>query len=315
MTGQHVAASLIEGVRTASEGLALRHTATIGGIRCLVLLPQQPPPDEPVFRLAPPAPPSGQHSEPGPGWLQTDWGNILIIKGLPAVTIRAVGLIPAVVIPPGSQHVAFDHAVAGWKQRVQDWLAVTAEGLTDSAGFYAGATYWGSPEYDNELFREPHQAGHRDDPNPSSPWAWTHALDHATAGDQPPLARTLMTTATRAAAAASWRVAIIDAATATEVALTTGLTSRLSVTLSPGDVQRELDRNRMLGRRIALAGSLGMVLPARIQDDLVDHRNAVVHQGTSATGSDASAAIAAAWKVVDQYEPLAPHCQEPPPAD
>lgn len=37
-----------------------------------------------------------------------------------------------------------------------------------------------------------------------------------------------------AATTANWRVAVIDAATATEVALTTGLTARLSATLSPG---------------------------------------------------------------------------------
>ena len=116
MTEQQVAVPLIEGVRTAGEGLALRHTATIGGIKCQVLLPRQPPPDEPFFRLGPPASPSGQHHGPGPGWLQTDWGTILIIKGLIAVTIHAIGLVPDAVIQPGPEHVAFDHAVAGWKR-------------------------------------------------------------------------------------------------------------------------------------------------------------------------------------------------------
>jgi hypothetical protein len=307
MTGQHVAVPLLEGVRTSSDGLALRHTATIGRTQCEVVLPQDPLTDDSVFHLAPPASASGRNL----GWPRTDWGDVLIIFGLPAVTIRAVGLIPEAVIQPGSEHIAFDHAVAGWKHLLRDWLAVSAKGLTESGGFYQGATLWGSPEYDYELFRQPYQPGNRHDPKPSTPWAWAHALDHASAGDQPPLARALMTTATQAAATADWRVAIIDAATATEVALTTGLTAQLSATLSPHDVERRLASARMLGRRIDLARSLGMTLPARIQDDLVKHRNAVVHEGISVTGSNASAAIATAWEVVDQYEPLAPCCQEP----
>ena len=310
MTEQQVAVPLIEGVRTSGEGLGLRHSATIGSTKCMVFLPQAPSPEEPYFRLSPPVSPSGQPG-PDPGWLQTDWGNILIIKGLPAVTIRAIGLIPDVMIQPGSEHIDFDHAVAGWKQLLQDWLAVTAEGLTDSAGFYAGATYWGSSEYDNELFRQPRQAGRRDDPRPSSPWAWTHAIDHATAGDQPPLTRALMMTATRAAATASWRVAIIDAATATEVALTAGLTNRLSAPLSAPVAEAIIDRTRMLGPRIELAKALSMVLPTRIQTDLVDIRNAVVHRGADVTGFQAEAAITVAWEVVNRYEPLDPHCQEP----
>jgi hypothetical protein len=95
---QHVAVPLTEGVRTSGEGLALRHTATIGGTQCQVLLPQHPPTDQPVFRLAPPSP----HR-----WPLTEWGEILITSGLPAVTIRAVGLIPDAVIQPGDQHRAF----------------------------------------------------------------------------------------------------------------------------------------------------------------------------------------------------------------
>jgi hypothetical protein len=121
-----------------------------------------------------------------------------------------------------------------------------------------------------------------------------------------------MTTATRAAATANWRAAIIDSATATEVALTTGLTTVLSATMSSSDVRKKLDGTRMLGNRIALATSLGMTLPAQIQADLVDHRNAVVHQGTNITSAEGSAAIAVSWTVVDQYEPLPPCCQEPP---
>lgn len=54
-----------------------------------------------------------------------------------------------------------------------------------------------------------------------------------------------------------------------------------------------------------------MTLPARIHADLLAQRNAVIHRGTEVTETAAQAAIAAAWELVDEYEPLAAHCQEP----
>jgi hypothetical protein len=230
------------------------------------------------------------------------------------VIIWAVGIIPAgSVIPPGDEHIAFDLAVAHWRHLLRDWLAVAAEGPTDFPDRdYYGATTWGSLEYDDEEipYQSPH-LGSRHGPKRLSALAWSHALGHASAGDQPSLARTLMTTATRAATTANWRVAVIDAATATEVALTTGLTAELSVTLSSGDVKKKLDGTRMLGPRIQLARTLGMSLPARIQEDLVDYRNTVVHKGTDITGAQAKAAIEAAWAVVRQYDPVPAWCHEP----
>jgi len=111
--------------------------------------------------------------------------------------------------------------------------------------------------------------------------------------------------------AANWRVAVIDAATATEAALTAGLVVQLSATLSPGDVTKKLKSNRMLGKRIELAGALNMPLPARIQEDLVDPRNAAMHQGAEVTRDQVKAAITAAWAMVHQYDPL-PSCCHPP---
>lgn len=72
----------------------------------------------------------------------------------------------------------------------------------------------------------------------------------------------------------------------------------------------------MLGPRLALAKDLGMPMPDRIQADLVERRNTVIHQGTAVTGDDAQAAITAAGKLVEQYQPLGGHCQDPtqPPA-
>ena len=67
----------------------------------------------------------------------------------------------------------------------------------------------------------------------------------------------------------------------------------------------------MLGKRIELAKTLNMPLPARIQEDLVDRRNAVVHQGAGMTRDQAKAAITVAWAVVREYDPLPACCHEP----
>ena len=245
------------------------------------------------------------------GWplRSTGWGE----NSSNSVIIRAVGIIPAGTrIPAGDEHIDFDRAAAQWRQLLRDWLAVAAEGPTDWAEDYYGATIWGSSEYDDEeVPYQPHQRGHRYPPQRLSAWAWTHALVHASAGDQPPLARALMTTAIRAAVTANWRVAIIDAATAVEVALTAGMATRLSDEASSRVTKALIDRTRMLGNRIDLAGKLGMPLPPKIEEDLVKLRNSVVHQGANATSADAKAAISAAWTVIREYDSLPACCHGP----
>lgn len=308
MREQHVAARLLEGVHSSAGALTLRHVTTIGGVKCRVLLPG-PHPGWIVTGAGSLTPPYDEHHEQDPTWPKADWGYINDPR---SATIRAVGLIPINArIAPGDELIAFDHAVGRWKHLLRDWLAVTAAGPTDFLEPAWGETLWESPEHDHDLLYANERAGEMRWPQCISRWEWEHSLEHVRSGDQPPLARTLMTTATRAAATGSWRLAVIDAATAAEVALTIGLTARLSAEASPHVAKARIDRVRMLGPRLKLAGDLGMALPATIRADLVEHRNAVVHRGADVTGSHAKAAIAVAWKVVDESEPLPTHCQEP----
>ena len=214
--------------------------------------------------------------------------------------------------PERDEHIDFDHTVAQWRHLLWGWLAVVAQGPTDFPDRdYGGATIWGSSEYDDEeIPYQPSQSGHRRWPQRLLVWAWSHALEHASAGDPPPLARALMTTATRAAGTANWRVAIIDEATATEVALTAGLAALSATLQSPADKKR-IAKTRMLGPLLGLASELGMSLPPKINEDLKDRRNDVVHQGADMTGAHAKATIEAAWAVVRAYDPL-PACWREP---
>jgi hypothetical protein len=303
---QRIVVPLLEGVRTVREALGLDETVMIGGIECRALLPVQG--HWPTFLAGPPAASGDDEQDHGWPLRSTDWGE----NSSNSVIIRAVGIIPAGTrIPAGDEHIDFDRAAAQWRQLLRDWLAVAAEGPTDSAEDYYGATIWGSSEYDDEeVPYQPHQRGHRYPTQRLSAWAWTHALGHASAGDQPPLARALMTTAARAAVAANWRVAIIDAATAAEVALTAGLAA-LSATLQSHKDKERIASTRMLGPLLGLARDLGMSLPPKIDEDLKDVRNAVVHRGADMTSAQAKAAITAAWAVVHQYDPLPACCHEP----
>lgn len=310
MEEQRIVVFLLEGVRTAKDALGLEKTVTIGGITFRAVLPVEGR----WHTLA--APPAGsQDGEQASGWpsLASDtWG-----EKAPNHVIECVGLVlDGATIPPGDEHIAFDHAAARWRQLLRDWLTVAAEGPTDWAEHYYGATAFPGPGYDGDydgldVPYQPAQRVHRRPPRRLFAWEWGHALEHASAGDQPPLARMLMTTAVHAAMDANWRVAIIDAATATEAALTAGLVAKLSATLSPSEVEKKLKSYRMLGKRIELAETLNMPLPAGIREDLVEPRNAVMHEGAGVMDRDqVKAAINAAWTVVRQYDPLPTCCHE-----
>jgi hypothetical protein len=304
---QCIAVPLVEAVHSSGEALTLRHTATIGGIDCCVLLPGPYP--SRISCGMPLTSPFGEHHRQDPDRPELDWGYANDER---SATIRAVGLVPIdTTIPLGDELLTFDRAVGRWKHLLRDWLSVIINGPTDFLVPEWGETIWGSAKHDRELLHAKDDTGELRWPESVSGWQWRHSLQHAGSGDQPSLARKLLTTATRAQATGDWRLAVIDAATAAEVALTTGLTARLTTEASPRVVQVLIERTRMLGPRLDLARDLGMTIPSGIQADLVKHRNAVVHRGTEVTRSDARSAIAAAHKIVDEYEPLTVHCQEP----
>ena len=303
MEEQRIVVFLLEGVRTAKEALGLEKTVTIGGTKYRAVLPVQ---GRWSSLAAPPVgSEDGEHASRWPNLASGAWG-----ENAPNPVIESIGLIlEGATIPPGGVQIEFDHAAAHWRQLLRDWLTVAAEGPTSWAEDYYGATAFPGPGYDGDydgldVPYKPVQRGHRHRPRRLSGWAWGHALEHASVGDQPPLARALMTTAIQAAMVANWRVAIIDAATATEAALTVGLVAELSTTLSPSDVAKKLKSNSMLGKRIKLAGNLKMPLPIKIREDLVHPRNAAMHQGAEVTRDQVKAAIKAAWAVVHQYDPL-----------
>lgn len=119
----------------------------------------------------------------------------------------------------------------------------------------------------------------------------------------PPLAWNLLRDARALQGVGQYRRALIDAATAAELAVIELLDERLQDTEL--DIQKVLlDDNPMLGRKARLLARLGNALPKSFTDDLVTKRNQAVHKGVDPTWDECEAAIQAALVQVKKMFPL-----------
>ncbi|OBK90567.1 hypothetical protein [Mycolicibacter sinensis] len=119
----------------------------------------------------------------------------------------------------------------------------------------------------------------------------------------PPLAWTLLRDARSLKNVRQYRRAVIDSATAADVAVTQLLDDQLSIH-NPQDRPKILKESRMLGSKLHQLSKVGTSLPQSFQDKLVDKRNVAVHEGASITDSECGDAIAEAASVVELAFPL-----------
>ncbi len=104
---------------------------------------------------------------------------------------------------------------------------------------------------------------------------------------------------------------MIHAATTAECALTDGLTLYLSNKLAPEEIKSELNKNKMLGKRLELAQSYGLSVPCNARKFLLEPRNAVIHAGSHVTQSIAWEAVNIASEIVNDFVSFPEHCEEP----
>jgi hypothetical protein len=298
MAGGCMVVPLLDGVHSRADVAAHEYRSKIHQVPCWVLLPGprwtgragellEPPPRE------------------GPWPASADWGMVNAAPPGAFVTFRSLGLVLMGDDDLGEGGIdRMSHAVVRWRRLLRDWLAVLADGPTD---FLAPAdqVVWVDPKPRTTILGDFYW------PTPVSVWQWDHALDHVEKGDEPPLARALLTAANRAAANGDWRAAVVDAATACEVALTAAISAGLSAEASSRVTDALIRRSRMLGARLALAREIGLTVPENTQADLVDCRNAVVHHGADMTEAQAQKAIQVAREILDDHEPLPTDCHEP----
>jgi hypothetical protein len=145
MEEQHGVVFLLDGVRSAKDALGLEKTVTIGGIKCRAVLPVE---GRLSTLVAPPARgEDGEYASRWPDLASGTWG-----ENPSDPVIESLGLIlEGATIAPGNDYVAFDHAAAQWRQLLRDWLTVAAEGPTNWADHYYGATAFPGPGYDGDL--------------------------------------------------------------------------------------------------------------------------------------------------------------------
>jgi hypothetical protein len=123
------------------------------------------------------------------------------------------------------------------------------------------------------------------------------ALDRAPGGP-PPTEWLLIRDGRLALRIGLTRRAVIEASTATELAITKLRQHRLTAT--PGDVVHTLlDGHRMLGKRTALLKRRGGTIPTGCQPGLIDPRNKATHRGTNPPNNDAREALRIASEFVE----------------
>jgi hypothetical protein len=101
-----------------------------------------------------------------------------------------------------------------------------------------------------------------------------------------------------------WRRAVIDAATAAEVAITSWLDNRLN-TAEPQVKTALLGTSLTLGRLHRLYTQLGGALPSGFDNLVVRPRNHAAHRGMALNGEQSAAAIDATSALLDVTTPLA----------
>jgi hypothetical protein len=194
-------------------------------------------------------------------------------------------------------------AIASWEQAVAAWLSVLANGPFEFIAGHTAEVVWGDTVPEVGAYFGNSQTINK--PIVLTAAQWQHAFREVSAENTAPIARLLFVEGLRAMEAARFRSAVVDFATATEVALAKGLLDWLTINSSRVIAEAVLGRTKMLGSLVALAGDLSLSLPPKISRDLVEVRNRVIHGGASIGSRDASNACAIARDVVDRFQPLA----------
>lgn len=134
----------------------------------------------------------------------------------------------------------------------------------------------------------------------------------ALATTKPPLAWTLLRDARALQNADQLRRAVIDAATAAELAATKRIDDLLATETDPKR-RKTLTKARTLGQKADALENVGETLPASFHGDLVDRRNNAVHEGAEVRYPQWESAFRAALELVERVYPLptAPGSSEP----
>lgn len=167
------------------------------------------------------------------------------------------------------------------------WLHETAQGW--SRLNFGDAHHFDSDDPDYEPYS-------RDD--------WEQSVRAVAEDREVPPEWRLLESALRSCRADQYRVAVLDAATATELVLADLVRSELRQEKRSGVVSAIESRLRSIGEKARFLNACGVPLPANLQADLADLRNQVIHRDRAPTPLGAAVAVNLARTVLREFSPL-----------
>ncbi len=207
-------------------------------------------------------------------------------------------------------------SIDGWYSLLRDWVEVLTEqdlehehpypsvlgraAVETAAWIYRGGSP-SSPQYD---FFNPPGIIRMPGGDPLTRSLWQTAVRRANAGTSPPDAYLLLRDARAALHRQVTRRVVLDTATAVEVVLVPLLDDRISRSLGSAASMTLLPKRQPISAKIPILQSIGVTLPATLQDDVFGLRNRVIHNGYSPTIAEARAALQTGTAAVAQHCPL-----------
>ena len=302
--------SLDNGFVAEPELTELTFATRVTGHQATVHLPSVPSPVRAPAQLGPPTTGSTTSGEPS-----EEWGEVHHTKSGKASSVVVSRLVLTAVLAGNDMGVensalSICEDMARWRQDLQTWLeVVTGQHLTTVG--HRRTEYIG---YESPIWRI-------SEDRKMKPYSFPATIDIAqgfvrgvtpeildkclqlAADGPPPLAWVLLRDARSLADVRQYRRAVIDAATAAELAVTAMLDVRLAST--EAKVREALvEAHRMLGRKMDLLKSLGNPLPPRFEPELVKPRNRAVHDARPVNEGGCRSAINMAASVVETAIPL-----------
>lgn len=297
---ERVALRLPYAVYTAAEVLAQSFEFRIGNFEGNMWAPAPWTPGQAKSRLSPPPGAFDWCDHPNSS-SPVDWGYR---NSESAATIRTVCLDfehPDADAGDSRFPWQFPKDAWEWATTLHAWLSVLSSGPTDLVGnsfltwmdweievdyLSADQSSWVSPE------------------TPLTLDQWKFAVVKANENQQAPAPLTLIAAAQRAVAEGDPRSAVIDGATAVELALIAAIQKMLTAEGVREEVQKALLKRKTLGGLVDLAKKLGIVLPAETSTDIVGTRNKVVHSSATLSDAEVGKALNLASTIVSTNYPL-----------
>ncbi|MER6765560.1 MULTISPECIES: hypothetical protein [Amycolatopsis] len=188
--------------------------------------------------------------------------------------------------------------IDAWVDRFSQWAEILSDGPTGLIVAQGASIEWVDLPFAKSLRQHIFTQA-----KPLSETCWSTAVDCANREEEPPLARSFLLWGEKAFAMLNWRAAVVDAATACEVALRYAIDEYMAKNNIPVGVRRALLRkSRNLGALKLLAGDLGIDLPGDLEEAVNKPRNRVLHGGDETCRDEAQAALSAARILVDKYK-------------